>query len=135
VVPEVKGVNLTLGSGGWLHAIVAVRKQSEGDGKNAILASFGAHSSLKMCTVVDVDIDIYDLNDVDWAISTRMQPDKDIIIISNVRSSSLDPSSNQNQLITSKIGIDATATLCKNQEKFLKARIPIEEETEQNKRV
>jgi len=88
-----------------------------------------------MCTVVDVDIDIYDLNDVDWAVSTRMQPDKDVIIISNVRSSSLDPSSNQNQLITSKIGIDATATLYKNQEKFLKARIPIEEEAEKNRRM
>jgi UbiD family decarboxylase len=134
VVPEVKGVNLTLGSGGWLHAIVSVRKQSEGDAKNVILASFGAHPSLKICTVVDVDIDIYNPNDVDWAISTRMQPEKDVIIIPNVRSSSLDPSSNQNQLITSKIGIDATATLYKNPEKFLKARIPIDEEAEQNKR-
>jgi UbiD family decarboxylase len=133
VVPEVKGVNLTLGSGGWLHAIIAVRKQSEGDAKNVILASFGAHSSLKMCTVVDVDIDIYDPNDVDWAVSTRMQPDKDVIIISDVRSSSLDPSSNQNHLITSKIGIDATATLLKKPEKFLRARIPIEEEAKPNK--
>lgn len=124
VVPKVKSVVLTPGGCGWLHAIVSIEKQTEGDGKNAILAAFSAHPSLKHVIVVDSDIDINNLEDVEWAIATRFQADKDLIVISNVRGSSLDPSADQENALTAKMGIDATRSLFKPKEKFMKAIIP-----------
>ncbi|MHA1506535.1 MAG: UbiD family decarboxylase [Candidatus Asgardarchaeia archaeon] len=124
VVPEVKGVNLTPGGCGWLHAVISIRKQSEGDPKNAIMAAFAAHPSLKHCIIVDEDIDIYNPKDVEWAIATRFQADEDLIIIKNARGSSLDPSSDQKNLITTKVGIDATIPLNKDPKDFMRAKIP-----------
>ncbi len=121
VVPKVHKVRLTWGGGGWLHAIISIEKNHEGDSKNAIIAAFAAHPSLKHVVVVDSDIDVDDLEDVEWAIATRFQGDKDLIIIKNVRGSTLDPSSID--ALTTKIGIDATAPL-KERERFQKARIP-----------
>jgi UbiD family decarboxylase len=121
-VPYVRGVNLTLGGCSWLHAIISLEKQSEGDGKSAILAAFAAHKSLKHAVVVDSDIDPHDLKEVEWAIATRFQADKDLLIIPNARGSSLDPSGNQSLGLTTKMGIDATRTLSRSEESFIKAR-------------
>ncbi len=109
VVPDVKGVRLTEGSGAWLHGIVAIRQQREGDGKNAILAALAGHPSMKMCIVVDDDIDIHDDRDVDWAVATRFQADRDLVVIKGARGSSIDPSAEDG--ITAKMGIDATKPL------------------------
>ncbi len=109
VVPEVKGVRLTEGSGAWLHGIVAIRQQREGDGKNAILAAFGGHASMKLCIVVDDDIDIHDDREVDWAVATRFQADRDLVVIGGARGSSIDPSAEDG--LTAKMGIDATKPL------------------------
>jgi UbiD family decarboxylase len=130
VVPVVKAVNLSTGGCGWLHAIISIEKQTQGDGKNAILAAFSAHPSLKHVIVVDTDINIYNLNEVEWAIATRFQADKDLVIVSNVRGSTLDPSANQENGTTTKMGIDATRPLTKPKEKFIKAQIPLDPETE-----
>lgn len=127
VVPDVRGVNLTLGGSGWLHAVIAIRKQAEGDGKNVLLAAFSAHGSLKHAVVVDEDIDPYDMNDVEWAIATRVLGDKDILIIPNIRGSSLDPMGDQERALTTKVGIDATHPLSLPKEKFRKAKIPGQE--------
>lgn len=124
VVPRVNDVRLSFGGCGWLHAIISIEKSSEGDGKNAILAAFAAHPSLKHVVVVDSDIDIYDLNAVEWAIATRFQADKDLIVIRNVRGSSIDPSIDEKRLLTSKMGIDATRPLDKPETLFIKALIP-----------
>ncbi|MFX0096685.1 MAG: UbiD family decarboxylase [Candidatus Hodarchaeota archaeon] len=128
VVPDVRGVNLTLGGSGWLHAVISIRKQTEGDGKNAILAAFSAHGSLKHAVVVDEDIDPYDMDEVEWAIATRVLGDKDILIIPNIRGSSLDPMGDQERALTTKVGIDATHPLDMPKEKFRKAKIPGEED-------
>lgn len=124
VVPSVKGVRLTPGGCCWLHAIISIEKQTEGDGKNALLAAFASHPSLKHAVVVDTDIDIDKLQEVEWAIATRFQGDKDLIVIPNARGSTLDPSSNQELALTTKVGVDATRSLLKPKEKFLKATIP-----------
>ena len=71
-------------------------------------------TSLKIAIVVDDDIDLTNPTEVEYAISTRCQADKDLLIIPNSKGSSLDPSSDQNNLITTKMGIDATATLLKS---------------------
>ncbi|MEM3977236.1 MAG: UbiD family decarboxylase, partial [Thermoplasmata archaeon] len=83
-----------------------IKKQSEGDGKNAIMAAFGSNPSLKLAIVVDEDIDIDNIHEVEWAIATRFQADRDIIIIKE-RGSSLDPSRYSDD-ITAKMGLDAT---------------------------
>lgn len=70
VVPKVCAVNLSMGGSGWLHAIVAIEKQVEGDGKNALLAAFAAHPSLKHAIVVDSDIDVFNPHEVEWAVAT-----------------------------------------------------------------
>lgn len=124
VVPRVKSVRLTSGGCGWFHAVVSIDKQAEGDGKNAIMAAFAAHPSLKHVVVVDSDINVDDPNDIEWAIATRMQGNEDLIVISNCRGSSLDPSADQERLITSKVGVDATMPLSKPREKFERAVIP-----------
>ncbi|RLG98120.1 UbiD family decarboxylase [Candidatus Bathyarchaeota archaeon] len=122
VVPKVEAVNLSSGGCGWLHAIISIEKQTEGDGKNALLAAFSAHPSLKHAVVVDTDINVYDIEEVEWAVATRFQADKDLLIIKNVRGSTLDPSANQETGTTTKMGIDATRPLDKPKEKFEKAK-------------
>jgi UbiD family decarboxylase len=125
-VPEVKGVRLTLGGSCWFHAVVSIKKQAEGDGKNALMAAFGSNPSVKHVVVVDEDINIDDPNDVEWALATRFQGNEGMITIMKARGSSLDPSSDQEKLLTTKIGFDATLPWNKPREKFEKVRIPKE---------
>jgi UbiD family decarboxylase len=124
VVPTVKAVNLSEGGCGWLHAIISIEKQRNGDGKNALMAAFAAHPSLKHAIVVDTDIDIHNPEEVEWAIATRFQADEDLIIIPKARGSTLDPSADQETGTTTKLGMDATRPLTKPKEKFEQAKIP-----------
>lgn len=126
IIPDVRFVNMTTGGCGWLHAVISIKKQTEGDPKNAILAAFAAHPSLKHCVIVDEDIDPYNLNEVEWAIATRFNGEEDLVIVKNVRGSSLDPSADQKTLLTTKIGIDATIPLTKKREDFLKAKVELD---------
>jgi len=123
-VPIVKAVNLSEGGCGWLHVIISIEKQKDGDAKNALMAAFGAHPSLKHAIVVDKDIDVYNIKEVEWAVATRFQANEDLIVIPNARGSTLDPSADQETGQTTKLGIDATKPLTKPQEKFVKAKIP-----------
>ena len=118
---EVKGVYLTPGGCSWLHGVVAIKKRREDDGKKAIEAAFRGHKSMKHVIIVDDDIDIYDPNDVEWAIATRFQASKDLVIYEGVKGSSLDPSADPITRLTTKVGLDATAPL-KNREKFVRAK-------------
>ncbi len=114
-VPSVKNVILTEGGCCWLHAIVSMKKQAEGDAKNVIMAALSAHPSLKHVVVVDDDINPFDLEDVEYAIATRVKDD-DILIVRGARGSSLDPSASADGT-TTKVGLDATKPL-KESEKF-----------------
>ncbi len=123
-VPTTKSVHLTDGGSNWLNAVIQIKKRLEGEPKNAILTAFSAHPSLKTAIVVDEDINPEDPVEVEYAISTRAQADKDILIVTNAKGSSLDPSSDQNNLLTTKLGIDATISLLKDKERFEIAKIP-----------
>ncbi|MDR2854668.1 MAG: UbiD family decarboxylase [Methanomicrobiales archaeon] len=114
-VTEVVDVVLTRGGAGYLHAVVQIKKRTDGDGKNAIMATFAAHTSLKHVVIVDPDIMIHDPHDVEFAIATRVRADQDLMIISGVRGSSLDPSRIGDGL-NAKMGIDATMPLGKEEE-------------------
>jgi UbiD family decarboxylase len=127
VVPTTQTVHLTDGGCNWLAAIIQIRKRLEGEPKNALFAAFASHPSLKMATVVDDDIDPTDAIAVEYAIATRCQADKSMIVIPNAKGSSLDPSSDQTNLLTTKVGIDATASLLKPKERFEIAKIPGED--------
>jgi len=105
---DVIDVHLTYGGVSWLHGVIKIRKRDPGDPLKAIEKAFEAHKSLKLAIVVDEDINIYDPNDVEWAIATRVQPDKDVYIFRDQIGSSLDPSADQVTRKTSKWGIDAT---------------------------
>ncbi|HIH69479.1 UbiD family decarboxylase [Methermicoccus shengliensis] len=110
-VAKVKNVVMSEGGCCYLHAVVQIDKQTEGDGKNAALAALAAHGSLKHVVVVDEDIDIFDPTDVEYAIATRVRADRDVFIITHVRGSSLDPTCDEDGT-TTKVGIDATCPLC-----------------------
>ncbi|MFB5645089.1 MAG: UbiD family decarboxylase [Nitrosopumilaceae archaeon] len=121
---QTRNVSMTNGGCNWLHAVVQIKKKTQSDPKKIIKKAFSIHRSLKQVTVVDEDIDPNNADAVEYAMATRFQADKDLVIIKNVRGSSLDPSSDQNKLRTAKMGIDATKPLSKKPEGFELARIP-----------
>src|SRR2546428_7871975 len=120
-VPHVKAVTLKEGGCAWLYGVVSIRKQHQGDGKNAILAAFGAHTSMKQVVIVDEGIDIFEDRDVEWAIATRFQADRGLVVLHDVRGSSIDPSGRDR--LTSKMGIDATRPLAADPAMFDKATL------------
>ncbi|MFQ5684001.1 MAG: UbiD family decarboxylase [Candidatus Binatia bacterium] len=88
--------------------IVSMKKRFQGQAQAAMLAAFSSEMYLKHVIVVDEDVNITNLQEVIWAVATRVQADRDIVIIPGVRGSSLDPSSGNEGVVT-KMGIDATA--------------------------
>ncbi len=122
--PQTKQVSMTNGGCNWLHAVVQIKKKSESEPKKIIKKTFDSHRSLKQVTIVDEDIDPNSAEAVEYAMATRFQADKDLVIIEKVRGSSLDPSSDQQKLQTAKMGIDATKSLSKRPEGFEIAKIP-----------
>src|SRR5262245_19321603 len=105
----VKDINVTLGGCAFWHAVVSIKKQP-GEAKNALLAALSV-MDLKHVVVVDDDIDVNDPTEVEWAIATRVQGDKDVMIVSNARAKPLDPSLAQGAGVVptgAKVGIDAT---------------------------
>ncbi|MDY0267445.1 MAG: UbiD family decarboxylase [Methanimicrococcus sp.] len=121
-VTTVSNVVLTEGGCCYLHAVIQIKKQTEGDAKNAIMAAFAAHTSLKHVVVVDEDIDIFNPDDVEFAMATRVKGDVDIMIVTNVRGSSLDPRGAPDGT-TTKVGVDATKILAEK-EFFERAKFP-----------
>jgi len=110
-VVECKNVLVTLGGGSWLHGIVQIKKKNPDDAKLAIDAAFNGHKSMKHVIIIDEDVDIYNGNAVEWAIATRFQGDKDLVIKPDQPGSSLDPTSKQEpgkKALTCKVGVDAT---------------------------
>ncbi len=110
-VVECKNVLVTMGGGSWLHGVVQIKKKHPDDGKKAIEAAFNGHKSMKHVTIVDEDVDIFNSNAVEWAMATRFQGDKDMIVKPGQSGSSLDPSGKHEpgkKTLTTKIGFDAT---------------------------
>lgn len=104
-------VHVTPGGSSWLHAVVQIDKQHDEDGRRAIWAAFRGHSSLKHVVVVDTDVDLYDPTHVEWAIATRFQASRDLVVLTDEPGSSLDPSAKHvpgKKSRTSKMGLDAT---------------------------
>ncbi|MFZ3167084.1 MAG: UbiD family decarboxylase [Candidatus Methanoperedens sp.] len=120
-VADVRNVIMTPGGCYYFHAAVQIHKTNDDEPKKAIDATFAAHRSLKHVVIVDDDINIFDPNDIEFAIATRVKGDDDIYIYPNVRGSTLDPRSENG--IGTKVGIDATMDLSKKW-KFERAKRP-----------
>jgi 4-hydroxy-3-polyprenylbenzoate decarboxylase len=117
-------VNVDPGGCSWLHAIVQIEKQSEEDGMAAIQAAFAGHSSCKHVFIVDQDIDIYNPQEVEWAMATRFQGHKQMLVKEGEPGSSLDPSAEAGSYLTTKIGFDLTKPLVAHGKSFERAAFP-----------
>ncbi len=118
-VADCRAVSITPGGMSWLHAVVQVKKHGPDDGRRAAEAAFRGHASLKHVVVVDEDVDLFDPAAVEWAIATRFQADRDLMVFEDQPSSSLDPSATLRagpsaKLVpgqkarSAKMGLDAT---------------------------
>lgn len=108
----------------WLHAIVKIAKRHEEDGIKAIHAAFAGHSSLKHVFVVDQDIDIYNPLEVEWAMATRFQAERGLVIYPKKPGSSLDPSSEGETHLTTRVGFDLTKPLSASGKSFERVKYP-----------
>lgn len=106
VIPTLQAVTMPEGGVCRFHAVISIKKQTEGEGKLAALAAIASQDLLKHIIVVDDDINIFDPTEVEWAMSTRMRAFQDIQILQDVKSNPVDPMSINKTI--SKVLIDAT---------------------------
>lgn len=106
-IREPLGVYVTGSSGGSFNVRVKMRQRVPGEARNAIHACFSCLANVKNVFVVDPDIDITSDKQMDWALGTRFQPDRDLIIASGTRTLALDPSLNGAR-VGAKAGYDLT---------------------------
>ena len=123
--PGIRDLHLSMGGVGRYVLYVRLKKRAEGEAKNVILAAFAAHYDIKQAIVVDEDVDIHNPREVEWAVATRSQADRDLVIVAGAQGSRLDPSSDNG--VSAKFGIDATIPLDAPEEKFTRIRVPGEE--------
>ncbi|HSQ03043.1 MAG TPA: UbiD family decarboxylase [Burkholderiales bacterium] len=122
IFPNVTNVHLPRGGVGRYHLYVQMKKTHEGSAKNVIFSAFAMHHDVKQVIVVDEDIDIYDPQEVEWAVATRFQADRDLVVVSNCRASKLDPTSRSG--IGAKLGLDATKPLDADPAHFTRIGVP-----------
>jgi 2,5-furandicarboxylate decarboxylase 1 len=123
--PNVLDVYLSPGGTMRFHLYVKIKKNQEGQGKNVILGAFAGSFDLKHVIVVDEDVDIHNPQDVEWAVATRFQADRDLVIVPESQGSKLDPSNRDG--VGAKMGIDATKPLAAKEMTFKRIRVPGEE--------
>jgi 2,5-furandicarboxylate decarboxylase 1 len=126
IFPNVTNVHLARGGVGRYHLYVQMKKQHEGSGKNVILSALALHHDVKQVIVVDEDIDIFDPMEVEWAVATRFQADRDLVLVENCRSSRLDPTSRSG--VGAKMGFDATKPLGAEPMHFKRIQVPGKDE-------
>lgn len=139
--PNVTDVHLSVGGVGRYHLYVQMKKTREGQPKNVILGAFGSHYDVKLVVAVDDDVDVHNPVEVEWAIATRFQADRDLVIVSGAQGSPLDPSTtvpfaqshggkppSHLQGLSAKMGLDATKPIESPEHVFTRIRIPGERE-------
>ena len=109
-VPTVKNVCMPVSGNCRFHAYISIAKRTPGQAKNAICAAFASDMLLKHVIIVDDDIDVFDEEQVLWAVSNRFQADRGLVVIPNAQGSELDPSAGPGG-INAKMGLDATKPL------------------------
>jgi 2,5-furandicarboxylate decarboxylase 1 len=110
-LPNVRAVHVPHSTCGAFLAIVSMKKIAEGEPKMAMLTALGTELYTKQVIVVDDDVDIFDMDDVMWAVATRVRAERDVFMVPGVKSAIIDPTSDPNNFTVTKWGIDATAPL------------------------
>jgi 2,5-furandicarboxylate decarboxylase 1 len=110
-LPNVRAVHVPHKTCGAFLAIVSMKKIAEGEPKMAMLTALGTELYTKHVIVVDEDVDIFDMDDVMWAVATRVRAEKDLFLVPGVKSAIIDPTSDPKTFTVTKMGIDATAPL------------------------
>ena len=110
-LPNVRAVHVPHKTCGAFLAIVSMKKIAEGEPRMAMLTALGTELYTKQVIVVDEDVDIYDMEDVMWAIVTRVRAEKDILMVPGVKSAIIDPTSDPKTFTVTKMGIDATTPI------------------------
>ena len=141
--PGVLDVHLSLGGVGRYHLYVQIKKTHEGLPKNVIAGAFSSHYDVKHVVVVDEDVDVHVPSQVEWAIATRFQAKRGLVVIHDAQGSVLDPSTtvglpidvdgvipSHYQGMSSKLGFDATKPLVYEGHVFTKVKIPGEDEVD-----
>ena len=123
--PNVRDVHLAPGGVCRYHLYVQIRKRQEGEAKNVMLGAFAGHYDVKHVIVVDEDVDIHNPTEVEWAVATRFQADRDLVIVPESQGSKLDPSTRDG--VGAKMGLDATKPLTASEMTFKRIRVPGEE--------
>jgi 2,5-furandicarboxylate decarboxylase 1 len=106
-LPNVRAVHVPHTTCGGFMAFISMKKTSEGEPQMAVMATFGTEMYTKYVIVVDDD-DVFDINDVMWAVATRVQAEKDIFFIPGAKAAVLDPTSDPQNFTVTKMGVDAT---------------------------
>ncbi len=128
--PNVLDAHLSPGGTCRYHLYVKMKKRRESEAKNVIMAAFGAHFDVKQVIVVDDDVDVYNPTEVEWAVATRFQADRDLVVVAGAQGSPLDPSTTLTGRLdgmSAKMGLDATRPLKYEGHTFTRVRIPGEE--------
>jgi 2,5-furandicarboxylate decarboxylase 1 len=123
--PGVRDVHLSHGGICRYHLNVKLAKRSEGEPKNVMMGAFAGHYDVKQVIVVDEDVDIHDPAQVEWAVATRFQADRGLLVVNDSQGSKLDPSTRDG--LGSKMGIDATKPLTAPEMRFKKIYVPGED--------
>ena len=121
-VPTVRAVHMTPGGTCRYHAVISIKKNVEGQGKNAVFAALANSFDIKHVFVVDEDVDIFDAEEVEWALATRFQAERDLIVVHGAEGSKLDPSADSG--VSSKMGFDCTVPLDRDPFTYTRIRIP-----------
>jgi 2,5-furandicarboxylate decarboxylase 1 len=123
--PNVRDVHLPPGGSCRYHLYVQIHKRHEGEAKNVMLGAFAGHYDVKHVIVVDEDVNIHDPAEVEWAVATRFQADRDLVIVAESQGSRLDPSTRDG--VGAKMGLDATKPLAAAPMTYTRIRVPGEE--------
>jgi len=129
--PNVQDVHLAPGGVCRYHLYVKIAKRQEGEAKNVMMGAFAGHYDVKQVIVVDEDVDIHNPTEVEWAVATRFQADRDLVIVPESQGSRLDPSTRNG--VGAKMGMDATKPLDANEMTFKRIRVPGEDKIDLNK--
>jgi len=127
--PCVRDVHLSVGGTMRYHLYVQVEKPKAGEAKNVLAAALGAHYDIKHVVVVDTDVDIFDAEKVEWAVATRFQAHRDLVVIEGAQGSKLDPTTDD-EGVGSKMGLDATIPAGASEFTFTTIRVPGEAEVD-----
>jgi 2,5-furandicarboxylate decarboxylase 1 len=121
--PTVLDVHLSRGGICRYHLVVKVDKKQEGTPKNIMMGAFAGHYDIKQVIVVDGDVDIHDPEQVEWAVATRFQADRDLLVVNNTQGSKLDPTTTEDG-VGAKMGLDATIPLAADEFTFTVIQVP-----------